>query len=170
MIKTLIALLPIGFYKAPSSANWLYRLDKPFSVQTLLRPHRSYYLTDSLVTRPLAELRPDGLLMIYEGFAWDGCTPKVRLGQYLVGVWDGFKQKNGVPVPDTYYASLIHDALCQLLGLYPITEFDRKAVDLEFKAQLARDRFVYQELYYGAVRAYGVVKFGLHRFAQFCTK
>lgn len=167
MIKTLIALLPIGFYKAPSSANWLYRLDKPFSVQTLLRPNHNYFIVDSLVTRPLAELRPDGLLVIYEGFAWDGCTPKFRVSKYLVGVWDGSTVGG---VPETYYASLIHDALCQLLGLYPIDEFDRKAVDLEFKTQLARDRFVYQELYYGAVRTYGFVKCGLHRFAQFCTK
>ena len=53
----------------------------------------------------------NGTIVIYEGYAWDGCSPKKDvLGLFTIGTPDGRLQE-GKPI--TYYASLVHDALCQ---------------------------------------------------------
>lgn len=57
-------------------------------------------------------------LVIPAGYAWDGCSPSVRLpGGFLlpsgiwIGPWDGPLGPDGRPV--SWQASLVHDALCQ---------------------------------------------------------
>jgi len=57
-------------------------------------------------------------LTIPAGYAWDGCSPSVRLpgsrllpGGIWIGPWDGPLGQDGRPV--SWRASLVHDALCQ---------------------------------------------------------
>ncbi len=57
-------------------------------------------------------------LVIPAGYAWDGCSPSVRLpggfllpGGVWIGPWDGPLGPDGRPV--SWQASLVHDALCQ---------------------------------------------------------
>lgn len=51
-------------------------------------------------------------LAIAPGYAWDGCSPSLRLpGGIWVGAPDGPLGADGRPV--AWHASLVHDALCQ---------------------------------------------------------
>lgn len=55
----------------------------------------------------------DGWMRVSEGYAWDGCSPSLRIpGAGLwVGTPDGPLGSDGRPV--AWRASLFHDALCQ---------------------------------------------------------
>jgi len=87
-----------------------------------------------------------------DGYAWDGCTPKFNiLDIFLFGTPDGRINVNtGKPV--TYYASLIHDILCQFSNEIGIT---RKQADQVFLKYLGD--FQLRLLYYAAVRTYGFI-------------
>lgn len=57
-------------------------------------------------------------MLIRKNYAWDGCSPSIRLPSFglfpngiWLGIWDGPLNKNGRPV--TWKATLIHDAMCQ---------------------------------------------------------
>lgn len=53
-----------------------------------------------------------GHIVISKGYAWDGCSPAIRLpGGIWLGPWDGPLGDDGRPV--SWRASLVHDALCQ---------------------------------------------------------
>ncbi len=54
----------------------------------------------------------DGIVTVRKYYAWDGCTPKYFLPVFgWVGISDG--PINDAGYPQAYYASLVHDALCQ---------------------------------------------------------
>lgn len=68
-------------------------------------------------TGPRLEIQ-HGRLAIPAGYAWDGCSPSIRLpggtllpGGIWIGPWDGPLGPDGRPV--SWRASLVHDALCQ---------------------------------------------------------
>jgi hypothetical protein len=86
------------------------------------------------------------------GYAWDGCTPKIDiLNLFSVGVPDGrVNVETGKPI--TYYASLVHDVLCQFRGK---TWKHRKENDLVFLNYLGDFKLRY--VYYYAVRAYSTI-------------
>lgn len=53
-----------------------------------------------------------GAIQIRPGYAWDGCTPAIPLPFNLwIGTPDGPLCQDGRPA--AYYASLVHDVLCQ---------------------------------------------------------
>jgi len=86
------------------------------------------------------------------GYAWDGCTPKYNIFDLLlVGTPDGRTiVSTGKPI--TYYASLIHDILCQYgedIGI------SRRQADDVFLIYLGD--FELRHLYYVAVRSYGLI-------------
>ena len=57
-------------------------------------------------------------LTILPGYAWDGCSPCVRLpGGIWIGTPDGPLTPDGRPV--SWRASLVHDALCQFRSEIP---------------------------------------------------
>lgn len=75
----------------------------------------------------------NGYCIIYNGYAWDGCT-----------LAPDFEQ--------TKEASMAHDALYQfgkMLGL------NRKIADKWFRKLLIKNNFKYTNLYYYAVRLFG---------------
>ena len=52
-----------------------------------------------------------GKITISKGYAWNGCDRKFSvLGLFYIGTPDGALYQGR---PHTYYASLVHDALCQ---------------------------------------------------------
>ncbi len=86
-----------------------------------------------------------------KGYAWDGCTPKWNFFDlFLVGTPDGRIIVN-TEKPITFYASLIHDILCQFRSDIGIS---RKEADRVFLTYLGD--FSLRYLYYFAVRSYGV--------------
>ncbi|MDX1811952.1 MAG: hypothetical protein R3240_08400 [Gammaproteobacteria bacterium] len=82
------------------------------------------------------KISKDGVITVKaneNGYAWDGCTPKVSfLNILVVGVPDGHIDYRTME-PFTYRASLVHDALYQYLDTVPVT---KKEIDLLFLKML----------------------------------
>jgi hypothetical protein len=92
-----------------------------------------------------------GWLYIYNGYAWDGCTPKKSVGGlFFIGTPDGHVNYK-TNKPFCYYASLVHDALYQ----YGI---GTKAYADSLFLNLLKD-FPLRKLYYWAVCKFGKGKF-----------
>lgn len=82
----------------------------------------------------------DGWLYIFKGYAWDGCTPKIKLGPVVLGVWDG-PILNSTGKQACYYPSLYHDCLIQ----YRIGT--RKQADELFEVMLQAIEFEWAKTY-----------------------
>ena len=88
-------------------------------------------------------------MTITQKYSWDGCSPKKEIfKRWIVGTWDGpINPKTGKEW--CYYASLVHDALCQFkIG-------SRFVADRIFRHLL--EGFIFKEAYYLAVRTYGLI-------------
>lgn len=102
-------------------------------------------------------LSKDGTVMIkgthYKGYAWDGCSPKLKLNDVYVGTGEAVLNFQ-TGQSKTYYASLIHDVFYQFAKEVRAC-VARKEVDREFYRILKRDRFKPARLYYLFVRLFG---------------
>ena len=105
-----------------------------------------YFLSDWI-------LIDNGVLTIKKGYAWDGSSPKLFIGKYIIGTWDGPTGSNGHQ--KAYMASLAHDALYQYLNELIVVGYSRMSADLEFKRLLDREHFLLSNPYYYAVRIFG---------------
>jgi len=89
----------------------------------------------------------------YKGYAWDGCSPKIKIKDVYLGILEGVLNFE-TGESKTFYASLIHDVFYQFSK--DIKSFvSRKEADREFYAILKRDKFIFARLYYFAVRLLG---------------
>lgn len=88
-------------------------------------------------------------ILITTNYAWDGCSPCVK-------VWDKFI---GTPTPEsTVLASLVHDCLCQFLSSSCLSKkINKKDVDDIFHGIMLQNRFKYADVYFEAVRIFGGV-------------
>jgi hypothetical protein len=86
-------------------ATWRYKLDKVFT-------YSSGHLRGISFQNEWVTIR-SGTIMIAKDYAWDGCSPAYYFKplKLWLGTPDGEILMNNKPV--TYYASLVHDALCQ---------------------------------------------------------
>lgn len=89
---------------------WRYKLDKPFVYNTP-------YLRGVYFSCEWGEIE-DGQILINAGYAWDGCSPALKVGSLWLGTPDGALNPDGRP--QSYYASLVHDFLCQYSQQIPI--------------------------------------------------
>lgn len=97
-----------------------------------------------------------GEITVASGYAWDGCSPKIKVFDlWLIGTPDGILNIS-TGQPKTYYASLIHDALCQFQN-HPSMPYSRSEIDQIFLERLQQDGFKLAKCYYWAVRAFGSV-------------
>lgn len=87
------------------------------------------------------------------GYAWDGCSPKIKLGDLYLGTKEAVLNFT-TGQSKTYYASLIHDVFYQFSPQVR-KSVARKEVDREFYAILRRDDFQLASLYYFFVRLLG---------------
>ncbi|QCK15644.1 DUF1353 domain-containing protein [Mangrovivirga cuniculi] len=89
-----------------------------------------------------------------DGYAWDGCTPKMNLFHITWGNFDGKLKRfgKGNYKPYTYYASMVHDVLYQYKRCAPIT---RKEADRIFYNMLKESGFMWTPVFYLGVRAFG---------------
>lgn len=95
----------------------------------------------------------DGSIVVAQDYAWDGCSPKISISGHVFGVPEG-KISSETGKPQTYYASLIHDALLQFSN-DPRMPFSRSEIDEIFYEILKRDGFKAAPLYYFVVRKLG---------------
>lgn len=102
-------------------------------------------------------INTDGTITIkgthYKGYAWDGCSPKLKFKDLYFGTKEAVLNYD-TGQSKTFYASLVHDVFYQFSkDLRPFVK--RKEVDAEFYSILKRDDFYFAKLYYGAVRLLG---------------
>jgi len=97
------------------------------------------------------ELCSDGSITISKGYAWNGCSPKYRVADLMIGTPDGAIDKRTFK-PLTYYASMIHDAIYQFKSEIGIS---RKEADDIFHSELKYVYFFWAYLYYLVVRGFG---------------
>ena len=121
---------------------WRYRLAEDYALES---PHLAgiSFCSDWL-------LIDDGRMLIRAGYAWDGCSPKWYVAGRAIGVPDGPIQADGYP--QTAWASLVHDALCQFKHLVPVTK--RQAVAL-FDEMLRAANWRWRSVYVAAVDLFG---------------
>lgn len=91
----------------------------------------------------------------FDGYAWDGCTPKFVLLDLIFGTPDG-KLDYGTEKPITYFASMTHDLLYQFKRDLPLS---RKDCDTLFYLILKDAGFTFGLVYYIFVRLFGGVLF-----------
>ena len=134
-----------------NSVRWLYRLERNFTWES------SHPIPDDLVFRDkTGEVRliidTDGRITVTEGYAWNGCSPKVCVFDFLVGTPEGVVHA-GTGRRKTYFASLVHDALYQFLpeGL----PYRRRDADRFFLVLLGESEFAPRWPYWAAVRLFG---------------
>jgi len=148
-----------GFHARPQKGPWILQIDHPVT-------HRCH-LRKVVFDSEWVSLTLDGTITIHatkqSPFAWDGCSPKIVLGngQFVVGTPDGYKDSS-MEFPITWKASLIHDAFYQYLHVIP---FHKKEVDKIFRDLLKQVEFDLWWVYYMAVRirgGRGIKQKGLH--------
>ena len=134
-----------------NDVKWLYRLPASHAWESGLPIERDVAFRDK-TGRVRLVLEKGGRIVVMRGYAWNGCSPKFCFCDILLGTPDGAVDVR-TGKPKTYYATLVHDALCQFLpdGL-PVS---RREADSCFLALLRESGFRARGLYYVAVRAFG---------------
>lgn len=103
---------------------------------------------------PYLQIRPHKkgtYVLVTQGYAWDGCSPKFRVFDLEIGTPEGVTNWS-TKKPITYRASLVHDALYQYKYDHQIS---RKQADQLFLQVLQKENFFWAKAYYYAVRAFG---------------
>jgi hypothetical protein len=105
-------------------------------------PKFTHEIVNQKTGQVLAKLNPNGLLTVFSGYAWDGCSPRFNvLGLFWVGIPNGVHHDNEKPM--MYYPSLVHDVLLQMGSPYDNVH--------ELFLELGKD-FPLIKLYYWAVK------------------
>lgn len=86
-------------------------------------------------------------LTIFEGYAWDGCSPAWR----VFGVWIG----TPTPLP-ALIPSLVHDMLYQFMSVSCVP-WDKRQADEIFWNLMVEKNFPLKGTYHGAVAIFGAV-------------
>lgn len=141
----------------PTPTVWEFRLRDALVHRASILPDFRNWQTDTVFftdekDRLRMSIQIDGTITIEPGYAWDGCSPKWRLGPYLWGTPDGAPNPD-TGYPYTYFASCIHDALCQWEDDKNMP-YTREQIDQIFLARMQADSFPLALVYYRAVRIY----------------
>ena len=141
--------------------KWELQEERNFELQQYNGDHKQLWCKE---TRSLlAEIHPNGVLTIYKGLKWDGCSYKYRVNilgkEFIIGAWDGFEDENGVQ--QLYEPSLVHDVLIRFYRGYKGHNFyTLKDIDVMFY-NMMKERgvpFWQYTLYFGVVRCYSAWK------------
>jgi hypothetical protein len=136
---------------------WKYRLAQPATYKARQPPDFSFsqynaeFFADS-AGRLWLSIDDKGTITIEGGYAWDGCSPKWSVFGHIIGTPDGAPNPL-TGFPRTYFASLVHDALCQFAD-DPAMPFTRAQIDRIFYDILLEDGWSAAWLYYAGVRVY----------------
>ena len=112
-------------------SGYKYQLVKTYSLQTEIYPER-YILT------PFICLTVEGVLTIWEWYAWDGASGPT------------------IDTPSSMRASLVHDALYQLMRLGLLDQKCRQEVDVLFRDICLEDEMnrLRADVWYGCIRLF----------------
>ena len=93
--------------------RWLYRLDRAYSWESGCPVGDDFLFFDKRGKLRLV-VEASGCITVLARYAWNGCSPKFCVFDILWGTPDGVVHAR-TGRPKTYFASMIHDALCQFL-------------------------------------------------------
>ena len=142
-------------------SNWKYVLAEDYSFKTGRHFENAVMFYDQNGA-PRLNISSKGVITIFASYAWDGCSPKLRLFDwFFVGTPDGTLDLS-TGKAKAYFASALHDALYQFMD-DPDMPFTRKEMDRIFLQLLCESRFSLRYVYWGAVRAVGGI---YHWFAK----
>lgn len=123
-------------------ANYIYTTSNPTvlfaSSYNFVLPQKGKIFNSEFLTIT------DNAIIISSFYSWDGCSPKWKFGNSIIGTPDFGDY--------THLASLVHDALYQYSGQHHLT---RDECDLIFFKLMQYTQFKYAKLYYRAVRLLG---------------
>ena len=105
-------------------------------------------------------IRNNGLIDIYKGYTWDGCSPKFRIFGKKIGTYDGPYGSDGHR--KCYFASLLHDCLYEALH-HPRRPFVRKDADRAFHQLMKAADYKFAIFYYMFVRIFGGIAHKISR-------
>lgn len=114
--------------------------------------------------------RDTDTLRITSGYAWDGCSPKITIPNFItVGTPDGTMDTSTGRF-NAWRASLIHDALYQFRDAVSAEGMplpgNRKIYDMIFRDILIEDGFRFPRFYYLVVRVFGEIFANLVEFIK----
>jgi len=132
-------------------AKWLYRLDASYAWTSPFAFDADRAFADS-TGRVRLVLERGGTITVTRGYAWNGCSPKFRLLDLLIGTPEGVVNAR-TGERKTYFASLIHDALYQFRG--DGLPLSRAQCDRAFLLLMRESDFRLAGLYWFAVRTFG---------------
>jgi hypothetical protein len=124
---------------------WKFELADDFSIDL----YRYYYKFNDCFFADLSQEDPpivghikNGVLTIFKGYQWDGCTPKFKVCRKIIGVPDFDK---------TYEPSLVHDFLIEYCYQHDIP---RSVIDRIWTQMLRENKFKLRWLYSPAVHSF----------------
>ncbi len=139
---------------------YLYELDKdsyyPTNVPTGHEFDLKFHDQDGTLRLTIT---PSGLMIIHKGYAWDGCSPKFRIGNLYLGTWDGTLDDimgRDTSKPRCYYPSCVHDVGYQFMH-HQDFPYRRDQLDVFFLDLMEFYDFKLRVPYYLAVRTFGGV-------------
>ena len=145
-----------------NSERWVFTLPRDFEWDVGPAVAEDAAFRDKTGTTRLILRRPSTII-VTEGYAWDGCSPKICVFDILIGTPDGVIDST-TRQPKTYYASLVHDALYQFLpnGL----PFTRAQADGCLLRLMEQTGFAPRRIYWLAVRVFGSLFALQHRYVR----
>lgn len=132
-------------------AKWLYRLDASYAWASPFDFDTDCSFTDAK-GRVRLVLERGGTITVTRGYAWNGCSPKFRLLDLLIGTPEGVVNAR-TGERKTYFASLVHDALYQFRG--DGLPLSRAQCDRAFLLLMRESEFRLAGIYWLAVRIFG---------------
>jgi hypothetical protein len=145
-----------------NSERWVFTLAEPFIWHHAPPVAEDAAFQDKTGVTRLILQRPSTVI-VTEGYAWDGCTPKVCVFDVLVGTPDGVIDSR-TKQPKAYHASLVHDAFYQFLA--DDLPFTRAQADGCFLRLLEETGFKPRRIYWLAVRTLGWLFVLHHRYKR----
>lgn len=133
LLGTHYGKIRVGTYCFQSTQPWWVKLDVPVPDLSLLHNGRE-----------IARFQ-DGWLMMHAGYAWNGCSPKIRFMWFILGTPDP---------PCTHVPSGVHDLFYQFLKTpgFPLTQ---EQCDDSFFDLMSLFGFRLKGLYHYAVNKLG---------------
>ena len=133
---------------------WKFRLDYNYErdlAPLICKISDSYFCDFINSQKEIVGYICDGVLNIFEGYEWDGCTPKFLLFGITFGTPD-FKE--------TWAASLVHDFLIEYSDQHKIT---RKEIDIIFEKILYEKKFKFRFIYSWGVHLFRIFYINIFR-------
>jgi hypothetical protein len=142
-----------------NAERWLFALSSDYTWESGLASPEDLAFRDKIGVVRLV-VRRSGTVTVPAKYAWDGCSPKGCLFDFVIGTPDGVVDSR-TGHPKTFYASLVHDAMYQFLldGL----PYKRAQVDGCFRRLMTETGFGPRWIYWLAVRILGWLFVAQHR-------